>query len=117
MDGEILYRDGELERAIRALREGIHVEDNLQYSEPPAWILPVRRALGAVLTAAGRYADAERVYRQDLIRHPENGWSLYGLAECLRLQGEAVEASAVSAQLRQNLGTGRRKTYRFVFLF
>ncbi len=44
-----------------------------------------------------RYADAEVVYREDLTRLPNNGWSLYGLARALRLQGEASEAEAVEA--------------------
>jgi len=29
---------------------------------------------------ADRFAEAEEVYREDLRRLPENGWSLYGLA-------------------------------------
>ena len=45
---------------------------------------------------AGRFADAEEVYREDLRRLPENGWSLYGLAESLKAQKkpEAVLAQA-----------------------
>jgi hypothetical protein len=33
------------------------------------------------------------VFRQDLVRHPENGWSLAGLASSLRAQGKVAEAS------------------------
>jgi cytochrome c-type biogenesis protein CcmH/NrfG len=32
------------------------------------------------------FAEAEQVYRNDLARLPENGWSLLGLAESLRKQ-------------------------------
>jgi tetratricopeptide (TPR) repeat protein len=46
----------------------------------------VRHTLGAVLLRAGRYAEAEAVYREDLRQYPENGWSLYGLGRALRLQ-------------------------------
>jgi len=28
-----------------------------------------------------RFAEAEQVYRDDLARLPENGWSLFGLAQ------------------------------------
>ena len=34
----------------------------------------------------GRFAEAEQVYREDLKRLPDNGWSLFGLAESLRAQ-------------------------------
>ncbi|HEX8279858.1 MAG TPA: hypothetical protein VF551_00655, partial [Chthoniobacterales bacterium] len=32
--------------------------------------------------------EAEQIYREDLKRLPENGWSLYGLAESLRAQNK-----------------------------
>jgi predicted Zn-dependent protease len=57
----------------------------------------VRQSLGAVLLAANRPAEAEAVYREDLRRNPENGWSLYGLTQSLRAQQKDDEA-AVTAQ-------------------
>ena len=36
----------------------------------------------------GRPAEAETVYRGDLARFPENGWSLFGLAQSLERQGK-----------------------------
>jgi hypothetical protein len=44
-----------------------------------------RHSLGASLMQAGRWSEVEQVYRDDLSRLPLNGWSLYGLAESLRL--------------------------------
>jgi tetratricopeptide (TPR) repeat protein len=96
--GEILYREGKIEQAVAALREAVGREDKLRYIEPPDWIQPVRHALGAALLDAGRFADAESVYREDLARYPENGWSLYGLARTLRMQGRSEEAAAASAR-------------------
>jgi predicted Zn-dependent protease len=61
--------------------------------EPPPWYFPTRQALGAVLLAAGRAAEAEAVHREDLRRHPKNGWSLFGLAESLRAQRKRAEAA------------------------
>jgi TolA-binding protein len=55
----------------------------------------VRQSLGEALLKAGRSAEAEQVYREDLKRFPENGWSLYGLAASLRAQGKSAEAAAV----------------------
>jgi tetratricopeptide (TPR) repeat protein len=99
--GEILYRQGKAEDALAALREAVRREDNLRYIEPPDWIHPVRHALGAALVDAGRHTEAETIYREDLARYPENGWSLYGLARSLRLQGKSEDASAVSARFQK----------------
>jgi tetratricopeptide (TPR) repeat protein len=93
LTGEVLYREGKADEAFAQLREAVRREDALRYSEPPDWIVPVRHALGAALMRSGRYAEAERVYRDDLVRHPENGWSLFGLARSLELQGKTDEAA------------------------
>jgi tetratricopeptide (TPR) repeat protein len=98
VEGEILVREGKLEQGFAALREAIAAEDALHYDEPPGWILPVRHALGANLMAHGRYAEAEQVYRDDLARLPNNGWSLYGLADALERQKKDAEAKRLRAQ-------------------
>jgi tetratricopeptide (TPR) repeat protein len=95
LEGEILYRQGQTDSAVAALREAVRREDHLHYIEPPAWIQPSRHTLGATLMDAKRYADAEAVYRDDLAHYPENGWSLYGLSRSLRLQGKTAEALTV----------------------
>jgi len=56
MHGELLYWEGNYEKAFAMLREGIAAEDRLIYDEPPGWMLPVRHALGALLMEQGRYA-------------------------------------------------------------
>ena len=100
--GEILYREGKTRRSRWPLSSGpFSREDNLPYSEPPDWFQPVRHALAAVLMDAGRYAEAEAVYREDLVRHPENGWSLFGLSQSLRKQKKNAEADAVAARFKQ----------------
>jgi len=93
LDGEIKYNRGEVDAAVAALREAGRLESQLAYMEPPEWIQPTRHALGAILLEAGRVAEAEEVYRADLAKWPENGWSLYGLATCLERRGapEAAE--------------------------
>ena len=48
-------------------------------TSPPDWFFPARQLLGAQLLLAGQPAAAEAVYREDLKRNPDNGWSLYGL--------------------------------------
>ena len=100
LEGEILYREGNRDAGLAKLREAVQAEDALRYFEPPAWFLPVRHALGASLMQSGLYAEAEQVYREDLRRLPENGWSLFGLAESLRVQRKAGEADAVEARFK-----------------
>ncbi len=100
--GEIAVREGRLEEGLMRLREAIKAEDALKYDEPPGWILPVRHALGATLMQRGRFAEAEQVYRDDLARLPENGWSLFGLARSLRLQKKNdAEAADLEARFKK----------------
>jgi tetratricopeptide (TPR) repeat protein len=93
--GEIAARSGRPADAIPHFRQATDIEDKGLYMEPPRWYYPIRQALGAVLLDAGRAAEAEQVYREDLKNFPENGWSLYGLARALRAQGKSAEAAAV----------------------
>ena len=86
VEGEILIAEGKIDSGIEQLRTAIQKEDALKYDEPPGWMIPVRHSLGAVLMKQQRFAEAEQVYRDDLSRLPENGWSLLGLAESLRKQ-------------------------------
>jgi tetratricopeptide (TPR) repeat protein len=98
LEGEIAARGGSLDAAIAHFRAAIEIEDEQLYTEPPDWYYPVRHSLGAVLLRAGQAADAERVYRENLRRFPENGWALFGLAEALRAQGKDAEAADVATR-------------------
>jgi len=104
LEGEILVREGKVEDGISRLRSAVQAEDSLRYDEPPGWILPVRHSLGASLIEAGRYPEAEQIYREDLAQFPENGWSLYGLAHSLELQHRSQEAAPVEARFHQVWG-------------
>ncbi|MEO8452020.1 MAG: hypothetical protein ABI647_19675 [Gemmatimonadota bacterium] len=81
--GEIAARRHQLRVAEQEFRAAMVIEDGLGYMEPPWWALPVRQALGAVLLEAGKPAEAERIYREDLVRFPKNVWSLAGLVRSL----------------------------------
>jgi tetratricopeptide (TPR) repeat protein len=99
--GTIAAKGGRTEEAVKLLREGVALEDELIYDEPPDWDLPLRQPLGAVLLAAERPAEAEKAYREDLKRYPRNGWSLHGLALSLKAQGKTAEAATVEEQFRK----------------
>lgn len=92
--GEIALQKGDWEEAAGLLEEAVAIEDTLGYGEPPMWLQPVRHTLGAVYLKVARYADAERVYREDLAKWRENGWSLFGLSRALEEQGKTKEALA-----------------------
>lgn len=99
--GELAFREGEKEQAFRLLREAVALEEGLSYDEPPGWMQPVRHALGALLLADQRHAEAEAVYRADLKRHPNNAWSLLGLQQSLGLQGKVKEADDLNTEVQQ----------------
>ena len=93
--GEVAAAAGRWDDAVSLLEHAVTVEDGLVYDEPEPWHLPARQTLGAVLLERDRGADAERVYREALEDHPNNGWSLFGLAQALRAQGKNAEATLV----------------------
>ena len=101
LSGEIAFRAGRTDEAIRLLGEAAKQQDSLRYDEPPPWQQTARQSLGAVLLTANRPAEAETVYREDLARYPENGWALYGLTQSLRAQKKSSEASSVENRFRK----------------
>ncbi|MGD8916777.1 MAG: hypothetical protein PVH35_09285 [Syntrophobacterales bacterium] len=101
LEGELAAKRGDYEKAVAQLHRGVLLEENLIYNEPPDWHVPVRQSLGAVLLAAGRPAEAEAIYWQDLQQNPENGWSLFGLTQSLRAQGKEEQAVLVENRFRK----------------
>ena len=99
-EGELGYRRGNHRKAFALLREAVRRDDTLIYDEPWGWMMPVRQSLGALLLEQGRLKEAEEVYRADLQRHPDNGWALKGLAECLHRTGRHHEAEQTDMAFR-----------------
>jgi tetratricopeptide (TPR) repeat protein len=111
--GEIAFRGGDHAGAEAHFRQAMAIEDGLLYMEPPHWYYPIRHSLGAVLLAQGRAADAERTYREDLERFPENAWSLRGLQASLRAQGREADAAAIDGRIAALGGDAAPATSRF----
>jgi len=101
LGGEIAAKARDFTTAERLLRAAVAEQDSHWFTEPPPWYFPVRQSLGAVLLQAGRAADAEQVYREDLRRNPGNGWSLFGLAQSLRAQGKTGEAAQTDESFKK----------------
>ena len=91
--GELLRAQGQHRSGIAALREAVVAEDALNYDEPADWPLPTRWYLGAALLEAGDARGAAEAYRQDLKTYPNNGWSLFGLAQAQRKLGDMAGAA------------------------
>jgi tetratricopeptide (TPR) repeat protein len=85
---------GDTAAAIKGFTAAIAAEDKLGYNEPPDWLNPERERLGAVLLKAGRFAEAEKVFRTDLEKNIGNPRSLYGLYRALEGQKKAAAAEA-----------------------
>jgi tetratricopeptide (TPR) repeat protein len=101
LDARIASARGEHDRAIKYWQDAVAAADQLPYDEPPVWFYPVRESLGAALLAAGRDADAERVFRDDLVKHPRNPRSLFGLHAALTKQGKAADAAWVQREFNE----------------
>ena len=87
--------------AIAHLQRAVSLEDTLDYAEPPDWLAPTRESLGAALLDAGKTAEAEAVFREDLKRNRRNPRSLFGLAETLKAEGKTTEAATVRQQFQR----------------
>lgn len=79
------------EAAIKFFRKAIAAEDSLLYIEPKLWMIPARQYLGVMLLEQKKWKEAEKVYREDLVWNPGNGWSLLGLYQSLRVQEKQGE--------------------------
>jgi len=101
LNGDLAARQKQYDAAIAHFDRAVRLEDALIYTEPPDWHAPVRHWLGATLLEAGRPAEAEVVYWEDLKRNPGNGWSLFGLRQALVAQGKKDEAAAVGQRLQK----------------
>lgn len=81
---EILYRkENESDDWIQLLQEAVTLEKELAYDEPPAWMIPVRQTLAALLLESrnNTYAPTILTYiQEDLNKWPNNIWSLSALS-------------------------------------
>ena len=101
IEARIAAAKGQKEQAITHWKQAVEIQDTLNYDEPADWYYPVRESLGAALLAAGKPADAEPVFREDLRQNPRNPRSLFGLIEALTAQGKTADAAWVERQFKE----------------
>jgi hypothetical protein len=102
LDARIAWARGLPADSIALWTRAVATADKISYDEPPIFFYPVRESLGAALLLNGRAADAERVFRDDLARHPRNARSLFGLHESLTKQGKNADAEWVNRAFEQS---------------
>lgn len=109
--GEIEYRKKNYDLAFEYLRKAVVLDDALNYDEPWGWIQPARHALGALLCEQNHFQEAEKVFREDLKRLPNNPWALRGLIDCLKARSApeipAFEAAFADATRRSDIRLDR----------
>jgi tetratricopeptide (TPR) repeat protein len=87
--------DEALAEQARAIAASKRADD----AEPPMLAAGATLALADMQLALGRAADAEATYRSDLVKHPDNGWALQGLARALKAQGKGAESASALEQV------------------
>ena len=100
LEGEFQRAAGNAAAEIAAFEQAVRLQDTLLIDDPEPLPLAARHWLAAALVDQRRFADAERVYREDLKRHPHNGWALTGLRRAMQAQGKPT--SEVEADLRSS---------------
>ena len=97
--GEMAYRSGDAANAVLAFEEAVAMQGGCAALYRAAFlVLPDAAILGAALLASDRVAEAQAVFERDLEQYPMNGWSMFGLAEALRRQGDDAGAGKVAAR-------------------
>ena len=109
LEGQIAEAAGDRDAAIAAYHRAVAAEDQLAYDEPTDWYYPTRESLGAALLRNREYSAAEKVFRDDLARNPNNPRSLFGLSRALKAQKKPsakTEAAFKSAWKGSELKVG-----------
>jgi tetratricopeptide (TPR) repeat protein len=97
-DARLLEARGRREDSIGSWQSAVQAQEALAHDEPSGWYDPLRESLGGALLRSGRATEAEKVFREDLARHPRNGRSLFGLSKSLEAQKKIEAAALVKAQ-------------------
>lgn len=99
--GRLAFHERRYDDAVRHYQDAAAIEARIPYMEPSFWYYPVSQSLGAALLRAGRGDEASQAFRAALVKTPNSGWALYGLAESEAAQGHELEAAAARRALQQ----------------
>jgi tetratricopeptide (TPR) repeat protein len=100
LDARIAMAAAEKDTSITHWKQAVAMQDTLNYDEPPDWYYPVRESLGAAYLAAGNPTEAEKIFREDLVRNPRNPRTLFGLTQALKAQNSEADATWIDSQFK-----------------
>ena len=100
LEGHIALARVSVPAAVEHFRQAARIEDSLRYDEPPDWYIAARESLGRALMTASHFEEAEKVFREELARHPQSGRALFGLWQSLQAEGKKAEAKRAEAEFR-----------------
>ncbi|MFI5155996.1 MAG: hypothetical protein ACHQEM_07405 [Chitinophagales bacterium] len=100
LEAELNTAMGRKDSAIFYYEKAIRAEDALIYFEPKDWLLPARQFYGASLLNWGEPVRAEKIFKEDLVWNPGNGWSLFGLYQCAISQHKPQQAATYKEQYK-----------------
>ena len=100
LDGRLLEAQGDRDRALAPWRAAVQAGDFLSSSPPRSWYHALRESLGGALLRAGRWQEAEQVFRAGLERQPGNPRLLFGLSLALGAERKPAEADAARENFR-----------------
>jgi hypothetical protein len=84
---------GDLDGAVSSYRAATKLMGNHLGDPKNFWYVPPGEGLGAVLLEAGRNAEAEAVFQNELVRFPNDPRLAFGLAEALAAQSKDAAAA------------------------
>jgi hypothetical protein len=97
--GAIVARaQGRLDAAAASYRSALQLIGSDLGDPKNFWFLPPGEGLGAVLLQAGKFPDAETVFRSELARFPNDPRLAFGLAEALTAQSKDATAERTIAE-------------------
>ena len=99
--GSIAMAEKKYTAAIKAFEIAATTEENMVYTEPRDWLLNPKHYLGNAYLKAGQPADAEKVFRKDLLNNNENGWALFGIYQALLAQHKNAAAGVMLARYKK----------------
>jgi tetratricopeptide (TPR) repeat protein len=101
LDARIAAGRADRKVSISHWRRAVEMQDALPYNEPPDWYYPVRESLGGELVRDGQHQEAEKVFRADLERNPDNPRSLFGLFQALTAQNKTAAARSIRQRFEE----------------
>lgn len=100
LEGALQLKLKNVDAGVVLLEKAVKAELAIDADDPPMLGYQMRTLLARGLLDNGRYAEAEKVAREDLQTVRGSGWALSVLHEALAAQKKTAEANEVAARLK-----------------